>query len=410
MESDGMLRHLAFFEELGEMDESEAGWRAVRAGLVTMRLVDRWIAAGSTAQLDAWSVSAVREAIAQVENTTPIRRILTSVVDVMVACTATDMHALSPRLMAYGQALEYEAKWSLAADVYGAIPSHAHPVDDVDLVIAASLRVGFCRATLGDWDAAAAAYRRASYLASSTRDPIGVLRAQIGDAKIASARGNMPKAELILEETINQAESIGLDDIRARALTERAFVAGQRGHHDRAIGFSYAALALCCSQRERDRILTNIAAGLREIGRFGPSRDAYLVLAATAQEQYVRWNAELSLMDLAALEGNELQFDRYRRALGAANLTPQLRVNFLMNVGRGYEALGQGDQGISYLDQAMDIAIAHGLNQLVFEIEAAVGDVKRARVRRPLATTFESSQVDEVVAAIESMKQVAGVG
>ncbi len=106
MHSDGVLRHLAFFEELGKMDESDAGWRAVSAGLVTMRLVDRWIAVGSTSRLDSWSVSAAREAIAQVADTTPTRRILTSVVDVMVACTATDMHALSPRLMAYGQALE----------------------------------------------------------------------------------------------------------------------------------------------------------------------------------------------------------------------------------------------------------------------------------------------------------------
>ena len=45
MESEGMLRHLVFFEELGKMDERDAGWRAVSAGLVTMRLVDQWIAA-----------------------------------------------------------------------------------------------------------------------------------------------------------------------------------------------------------------------------------------------------------------------------------------------------------------------------------------------------------------------------
>ena len=75
MDTDGGLRHLAFFEELGKMDESDASWRAVSAGLVTMRLVDRWIAVGSTCQLDSWSVSAVREAIAQVAETTPVRRI-----------------------------------------------------------------------------------------------------------------------------------------------------------------------------------------------------------------------------------------------------------------------------------------------------------------------------------------------
>jgi hypothetical protein len=170
MESDGGLRHLAFFEELGKMDDSDASWRAVSAGLVTMRLVDRWIAVGSTSRLDSWSVSAAREAIALVSDGTPIRRILTSVVDVMVACTATDMHALSPRLMAYGQALEYDAKWALAADVYSTIAGDTHPVEDSDLAIAASLQLGFCLRVSGQLDAAGVAYGQASQLASAVND------------------------------------------------------------------------------------------------------------------------------------------------------------------------------------------------------------------------------------------------
>ena len=66
MESEGMLRHLAFFEELGKMDETDASWRSVSAGLVVLRLVDNWIADGATkSRVDSWGVSAVREAIAR---------------------------------------------------------------------------------------------------------------------------------------------------------------------------------------------------------------------------------------------------------------------------------------------------------------------------------------------------------
>ncbi|HEY5061513.1 MAG TPA: hypothetical protein VII52_08270 [Gemmatimonadaceae bacterium] len=65
MESEGMLRHLAFFEELGTMDENDARWRSVSAGLVVLRLVDNWIADGAAkSRVDSWGVSAVREAIA----------------------------------------------------------------------------------------------------------------------------------------------------------------------------------------------------------------------------------------------------------------------------------------------------------------------------------------------------------
>ena len=411
MESDGMLRHLAFFEELGRMDESEAGWRAVSAGLVTMRLVDRWIAAGSTARVDAWSVSAVREAIEKVEKTTPIRRILTSVVDVMVACTAADMHALSPRLMAYGQALEYEAKWSLAADVYTVIGLHTDALNDADLAVSASLQLGFCLRTSGFLDEAAAAYARASELANASNDLCGIVRGHMGDAKIAADRGNMPRAESILDAAIEQARAYGLDDVRSRALNDRAFVAGQRGQHDRVIRFSYDALSLSKSQRERDRILTNIATAFRYIGLLDVARDAHLVLASTAQEQFIRWNSALNLLDLAAQQGSELQFDRYRRELEGADLSPQLRATYLLYVGRGYCLFHQSSLGIAYLEKAVEFAAGHRLNQLVFEAEEMLSVAKREQqfVRPTAEWTNDATSFEDVVVAIQSMKETAGI-
>jgi len=413
MESDGMLRHLAFFEELGRMDESEAGWRAVSAGLVTMRLVDRWIAAGSTARLDAWSVSAVREAIAQVEKTTPIRRILTSVVDVMVACTAADMHALSPRLMAYGQALEYEAKWSLAADVYGTIASETTCPEDSDLIIGALLHRAYCVGTAGDWTAAAGNYERASEVAISINDMAGALRGRMGGAKVAAAHGNMPKAEAILDDAIAQSRELGIVEVEWRALMDRAWVAGLRGQHDAAVRFSYGALNLSRSARERDRILTNIATAFRYLGQHEVATDAYLVLAATAQEQIVRWHAEIALLELSAEHGRELQFDRYRRTLESADLSPQLRVQYCLSVGQGHCLFEHYDSAIAYLEQAAEMAAEHKLHKLVFEAESAIVDAKRReRVRPPVAVPLsevDASGLDEIAEAIESMKELAGV-
>jgi tetratricopeptide (TPR) repeat protein len=412
METDGGLRHLAFFEELGKMDESDSSWRAVSAGLVTMRLVDRWIAVGSTSRLDSWSVSAVREAIAQVAETTPIRRILTSVVDVMVACTATDMHALSPRLMAYGQALEYEAKWSLASDVYSTITSHTHPVDDSDIAVSASLQLGFCLKSVGQFDDALKAYGRASELAEAVNDVAGVLRGQIGDAKVAAERGNLPRSETILGLVIERARELGLDDVRSRALTDRAFVAGNRGDYPATIRFSYDALVLSKSPRTRDRILTNIATAFRYLGNFEVSKNAYLVLAATAQEQFVRWNSLINLIELAAREGNELQFDRYRRELETVDLSPQLHATYLLYVGRGYNLLDRSATALPYLERAIEVASQHGFNQLVFEAESELASASRPSTSLP-TPEFEIDRdagVDAVASAIASMKELALVG
>ena len=411
MESEGMLRHLAFFEELGKMDETDPTWRSVSAGLVVMRLVDNWIADGATpSRVDAWGVSSVREAIAEVPDTTPIRRMLSGVVDVVVSSTSIDMHALSPRLMAYGQTLEYDAKWALAADVYRTIVAHTHPVDDADLVVTAFIQLGFSLRTLGDLDAATVAYEQASQVALIAGDLIGVLRGRLGDARIAIARGNIPHAESILEETIARADETGLDDIRSQALQDRAHVAGLGGQYERAIRYSYGALELSRTPRNRDRILGNIATAFRYLGLLDVARDAYLVLAATAQEQYVRWVSELNLMELAAEQRVELQFDKYRRDLESADFTPALRVTYLLHVGRGYHALGDSGTGVPYLERAIEMASEHHLNQLLFQAEDALAASRNREVHvRPQLTPFSDPTIQTVIDVIQEMRETAGV-
>jgi tetratricopeptide (TPR) repeat protein len=412
MESEGTLRHLAFFEELGKMDESDARWRSVSAGLVVLRLVDNWIAAGATkSRVDSWGVSAVREAIARVPETAPIQRMLSAIVDLVVSSTSIDMHTLSPRLMAYGQALEYEAKWPLAADVYQTIVAHAHPVDDADLVVSAFIQLAFTLRTLGDFDAAAAAYAQASRVALAAGDMLGVLRGRLGDAKIAMARGNIPQAESILDETIQRAEASGLDDVQSRALNDRAYIAGTTKQYDRAIRYSYDALELTKNLRDRDRILNNIATGFRYLGLLDVARDAYLILATTGQEQYLRWLSEINLMELAAHQQIELQFDKYRRELESADFTPLLRVTYLLHVGRGYHALGNSEAGMPYLERAMALAETHKLNQLIFEVEDAIGEARRREVKNrytSLPAEIDSS-VQSVVHAIRELRELAGV-
>jgi tetratricopeptide (TPR) repeat protein len=412
MQSDGVLRHLVFFEELGRMEEMDAGWRAVSAGLVVMRLVDRWIADGpAVSGVDSWSISAVREAIAHVAETTPVRRILTSIVDVMVAAPAVDLHALSPRLMAYGQALEYEARWALAGDVYTTIITHSHPVEDADLATAANLQLAFCLRTLGELDGAASAYEQASRIAYAANDLIGVLRGRLGDAKIATARGNMPHAEAILAETIERADEHGLADLKSNALIDRAYIAGLALQWDRTIGYSYQALEVVQSPRQRDRILNNIATAFRHLGLSAPARDAYLVLAATGQEQYLRWLAEVNLMELAALERMELQFDRYRRDLESADFTPQLRITYLISVGRGYHALGHSHTAVPYLERAVEMASDFGFNQMLFEAEATLADARKEKApAAPAPTPWIAPDVRVVADAIHEMRETAGIG
>jgi tetratricopeptide (TPR) repeat protein len=412
METDGTLRHVAFFEELSRANENDPAWRSVSAGLVVMRLVDQWIEAGPpVVASDSWGMNAVREAISEIPETTPLRRMLSAIVDSIASASHVDIHSLLPRLTAYGQALEYDAKFALAADVYQTVVEHADPVEDADLVVSAYIQLAFCLRNVLDLEGAAHAYEQASRVALAAGDLIGVLRGRLGDVKIAVARGNMPQAESILDETIARAQSSGLNDICSRALHERAYVAGLRGQHERAVRYAYEALELATTPRDRDRILTNIATGFRFLGLVDAARDAYLVLAATAQEIYIRWMSELNLMEIAAEQGVELQFDKYRRDLESADFTPLLRVTYLLHVGRGYHALGDSDAGLPYLERAVELAASHKLNQLLFEAEEALTAAKqRAARQRKQASTPVSPIVKVVVDAVQQMRATAGIG
>jgi tetratricopeptide (TPR) repeat protein len=410
MEPTSTFRHLAFFEELGKMDESDPHWRSVSAGLVVMRLIDEWFTVGTDAvRADSWGVSAVLEAIAEIPETTPLRRILVAIVDCAASSPTVDVHALVPRLMAYGQALDYEARWALAADIYDTVVAHADPISDADLVVSAFIQLAYCRRMLSDYDRASAAYSAASAVAHAAGDLMGVLRGRLGDAKIAIARGNMPKAESILEETIERAQGAGLDHVRSRALHDRALVAGLKGSHERAVQFAYDALACSPPATDRDRILGDIATGLRHLGLHDAARDGYLVLAMTAQEQYVRWMAELNLMELAAVQGIELQFDRYRRDLESSDFTPMLRATYLLHVGRGYHTLGKSESGIPYLERAIEVAAEFKLNQTLFECESALSDARSRVVREARRATHATEGLQTVVDGLQRMRELAGV-
>lgn len=405
------LAHVPYFEALGGMDESDARWRSISAGLVTLRLFDAWMSDGaSVVQHDAWGLRAVREAIASIGSHAVIRGLLTSVVDAMQAAGMPGAARVAPRLMAYGSALQYDAEWALAADVYHTVLTHAAPLDDTDVVIAANMQLGRCYRLLAQWDDAVLAYGTGGQIAALTGDLVNVVKARIAEGKIALDRGNMPRAEEILDDAVARAEEAGFTQIRAMALHDRAVVAYRRQDYERAIAFGYEALSMNTDQLERDRVLGDLAAFFAEMGLRSVARDAYLILAATAQEQYVRWSSAINLMSIAAHLGSEPLFEQQRRALAIAPLTPELAARYHLYAGNGYRLLGRLQPARGALERAIHLAEEHGLNELLFRAEQELSEVHDRGVVILGESPEPSPLVAEVASAIREMRSLVGVG
>lgn len=405
-----MLRHLAYFETLAGMQETDVEWRTTTAGLVVLRLLDAWFEEGrAVVGADSWSLRAAREEVEGVAATDPVRTILGGVLDGMGHAGAPAMTTIAPRLMAYGRALNLQARWRLAADVYSTILEHADPAQDADVLIDANMRLGFCLRMQGEFGPAMEAYAEAGRLARDTGDVAKVLRARIADAKIAIDRGNLPQAEAILEETIERAESAKLAGVHATALQDRAAVAHLRGDYEGAIQLAYKALGRTDDPTQRDRVLADIAASFFELGMRSAARDAHLILAASAQEQYARWVATLNLLEIAAFDECEPVFEQYRRELASAPLPPMLETVYSLYVGKGSRIFGRVDAARTTLRRAVELASKHQFNQLLFDAEKALEELEQGVVPAAPRTADPTEVVQPVASAIQSMRELAGI-
>lgn len=405
------LSHLPFFERLSRLEEGSAPFRAVSAGLVTLRLFDAWVMEGKhLAAEDAWGARAVREAIAAMDEGDAARALLTSIVDAMDPDVRFARVALvTPRLIAYARALQFEGAFELAVDAYRTVLAHAHPLNDADSVITSSLLLAACSRTLARWDEAWEAYGNAGEVAALTGDIMNMLKARIGEGNVLIDRGNLPDAERILDQTIADAEQLGMREVRSLALHDRAHAAHARGDYDASVAMQYMAMQDARAGTARDRVLADLAGSFFEIGLRSASRDANLVLAATAQEQFTRWQATINLMELAAADRYEPVFEQYRRELSAAALPPVLAAWYFFYMGQGYRMFDHLEQARASLEHAIEIAERHELNQIAFHAEQALGDLKDGVPPTVVAPPKASPIVADAAEGVRRLREQAGI-
>jgi tetratricopeptide (TPR) repeat protein len=405
------LQHLPFFEALARAKEESAEWRLTSAGLVTLRLFDAWLIEGpSVVAADAWGLRAVREAIEAIEAGSTSKAILASIVDAMESAGMVRVTLVAPRLLAYGRALQFDGRFAMAADVHATVLAHTHPVEEADLVVAASMQMGGCLRAMADWDEALSAFSRAACVAAMSGDIVTVLRARIAEANVTMERGNLPRAQTLLDETIQEASASDLRDVRSRARHARAVVAMRRHDFEFGIRLAYEALSESSEPSERDRILSDIAVAFFDLGLRAAARDAYLILAATAQEQYFRWIATINLMECAAADGREPIFEQYRRELADVSLPASLACQYYFYVGEGYRLFARIDQAKAALQRSLAIATQHQINEMIIRAEQSLEQITEGGVVIIAQESAPSPGIAEVADAIRGMRELAGVG
>jgi hypothetical protein len=403
-----MIRHQVYFDTLGSMQEGTPSWRSVFAGLSVLRLIDASSESSSPANRTGWAlVHSVRAAIDEMSNGDLIRGVLTTVVDAFSKSPGMN-EMVCEALVAYGKALDYEASWGLATDVFLTVANLVKPERNPRLAVDAHIAAGGAARRSGEWEISARAYSRAAYIADTLGDRPGVLTVQVGIANTYLAKGNLPLAQSILDDVIIQAHDQQLPEIQGVALHSRAALAARRGEWAEGLKLGYDALKLISKTTDKDFVLADIAAMFTELGMRESARDAHLVLTATSQTKFVQWQAMLNLMELASFDRMESVFDRYARELAPQPLGVWLRSHYRLFLGEGFARFGKDDIAADALVEAAKYAESNQIHQVAFKAQAELTALQTKPRLQPIFTAPPSwvpDDVDTVVRAISELRK-----
>jgi tetratricopeptide (TPR) repeat protein len=400
-----MIRHQIYFDTLGTLREDSAAWRCVFAGLSVMRLVDAYADAAGASKTPDWAeLHSVRTAIEEMSEGDPMRGVLTAVLEEVSTRKAVD-ETVARALMAYGRALDYEAAWGLATDVFATVAKLTRPERNARLAVEANVAVGGAARRNGEWDTSARAYSQAAYIADTLGDRAGVLTVQVGIANTYLAKGNLPQAQTILDDVIVQSRDQHMPEIQAMALHSRAALAHQRGQKQEFVQLAHEALALTTKPSERDVVLGDLAAAFSGLGMTDAARDAYLLITVTAQTKWARWSATINLMELASSDGMQVEFDNYAAELRQAPMGPWLRAHYLLFLGEGLERFGRYEAATEVLTQTVEYASANQIHSITFRAEDALVAIRSSR-RRTTPTPVFDNVPQEVLAAARSISEL----
>jgi len=405
--------HLAFVEVMASVDESEPPWRPTVAGFLALRLVDRWAdSCNDRTVLSPRELSAVRNAVSEAP-AGPLQEALGRLVSAIAESPGTRTSSVTIGLLAYAHLLQHDEQYGIAADAYQTFLAHANAAsDDAELLADAYQRLGFCLRMIGRLDAAATAYETSMLVADITGDFRAKYISRIGVAAIAKHRGNLPAAEALIDQVIVEVSALGganpstaVRDLLARAKHNLGTIAYHRGNSERALVLLYDALQMYEDEHHRESVLHDIATNLMALGLRDAARDAHLANYATARRPIVRTSAAINLMELAALEGRETNFEHYRRELASIEMPPSSAAYYHLYVGEGCERFGRADSALYALNRALTVASKYEVNEVSIRAEAALDRLARHVRADPAAPLAEPpAAVAHVVRGVQQLR------
>jgi tetratricopeptide (TPR) repeat protein len=411
------LPHRAYIEALADTSEGSPAWHAIVAGYAALQLFECWLGGGmGMTPPSMLEMQRIWRYIEAVPETRIERRCLTQVVDSIETTLVASTHDMAEcradvarAVVCYARLLQYDAQWSLAADVHSALMDFARCTNDTQRLLDSMLMRGYSLRMAGRLDEASAAYAALRGAAEHASNERYRLESHLSDAKIAVERGNYPVARELLDRTIAEARNARCWGVVSKGLTDRARVAAMQGDLELALECSHEALELSADPHGRERILANIALIFAQMGMREAARDAGLLVAGTAQDRTTRLHATINLMQLACLDARELVFEQYRRELARETMAPNVEASFLQASTEGLRRFGRIAEARRSAERMLDVASRHEMHEHVIRAAALLDELEQPPLQPPRAAPAPSARVASIARTIAEMRVEAGL-
>jgi len=320
-----------------------------------------------------------------------------------------DVRALAPALIAYALYLEQEAHLEEAEDVLLTLVRVGGTRLAASDATAAWMRVGRVRRLETDFDHAAAAYTEAGRIAAAAGDRRSVLLSRIGLCNVLHFRGNLGEAEEGWRSVLADSTAGGFVSVQAQAEHGLGTILHRRGQAHDAAPHLWRAYELY----EDDgalRALGDLGNLMLALGDIVGAERALAEVARRATLPDLSANAKIELMHCASFRRDRVGFERWReRALDHfEDALPHIRADYHLKVGIGLARFGNYVKAAAQIQQALEIASAHGLHDAIFRMERIKNGLRECEaldhVENPAAEPVVwTEQLREVSASLAAL-------
>ena len=336
---------------------------------------------------------------------------------VLHALDRNDLRALAASALALGERVHEDGHVHGARELFMLAHRIAVAASAVQEAAVSARLVGRWFRLRGEWDEAIHWYEAARAIARVDGHRSIEVVAIDGLANAVRAKGNLPAARELFQEGLDIAREAG-DDYPLGLMHHGLMGVEQRaGRLPQAVAHGWRAVNLQRDEESRCHVLVSLALCLKTMGELDAAEDSYTIVAERVKLPDWRFAALENLAHIAALRGERATFEerawRADEAQWREGASVPVHAQILQYRAMSWAALGERARARAWFVRALDYSQEYEVNQVFFEVEAAIAQLDlelRDNRAAPTGRTVFDPTPEEPQWAAELVEVRGGVG